>query len=275
MYPDLEPIANLKFGEASQRISEEMRNVLEQALAGKGRGGAREATKLEVGLQRTEKMCRALFDIWVDLILRKNGCLTRRDAAFIAGKIAQVLGGARSSLIAGPDRPLLGSAGGEIERRTQAILGSIRRELEIRVREQEVFPKPESKMANNTHFHLNISNSSVSNLNLGSQVGSINSVLQSISGEGEAQDLAKVLKEITEAVVADAILQDSQKREAVQALSDVAKQAQLNPTERSTGTLKAIFSWLPSIISASADLTVLWDKVAPTVKTFFGLLGLK
>lgn len=271
MYKGLEPIANLKFAKASQEISGEMRNVLGQALAGKGRGGAREATKLQVGLQSAEKKCRALYEIWVDLISRKNGRLTRQDAAFIAGRIAQVLAGARTSLISGPDRPMLGSAGGEIERRTQSILGSIRRDLEIRVREQEVFPKPETEKAQNSHFHLNISNSKVSNLNLGSQVGSINSVLQSISGEGEAQHLAKALKEITEAVMADAALQDSQKQEAVQALSDVARQSQLDEAERSTGTLKAIFTWLPTLISASADLTVLWDKVAPTVKTFFGL----
>jgi hypothetical protein len=254
-----------------QQISEEMQNVLEQGLAGKGRGGAREATKLEVGLQRIDKMCRALCEIWLDLILRKNGRLTRQDAAFIAQKIEEVLAGARTSLISGRDRPMLGSAGGGVERRTLTIIGSIRRDLEIRVREQEVFPNAKAEMAQNSHVHLNISNSNVSNLNLGSQVGSINSALQSISGEGEAQNLAKALKEITEAVIADATLQDSQKREAVQALSDVARQSRLDEAERSTGTLKAIFTWLPTLISASADLTVLWDKIAPTVKTFFGL----
>ena len=123
-----------------------------------------------------------------------------------------------------------------------------------------------------SNIHLHIENSSVANLNLGSQVGTINAALESISAQQGAspQDLALALKQLTEATVAHAALPPGEKQEIVQALSTLAEQATKKPEERSQGTLRAIISWIPTSIAAAGDLTTLWDKYGPAIRAYFG-----
>lgn len=120
-------------------------------------------------------------------------------------------------------------------------------------------------------IHLHIENSSIANLNLGTQVGTINAALEVISGQpGPSQEVAEALKQLTEATVAEQALPDLEKQEIVQALSTLAEQAAKKPEERSKGPLRAIVGWLPTAIAAAADLTTLWGKFGPAIKVFFG-----
>jgi hypothetical protein len=120
-------------------------------------------------------------------------------------------------------------------------------------------------------IHLHIENSSIANLNLGTQVGTINAALEVISGQpGPSQEVAQALKQLTEATVAEKALPDLEKQEIVQALSTLAEQAAKKPEERSKGPLRAIVAWLPTAIAAAADLTTLWGKFGPAIKVFFG-----
>jgi hypothetical protein len=119
---------------------------------------------------------------------------------------------------------------------------------------------------------IHIQNSNVANLNIGSQVGTINAASESISGSGDAQEFARALKELTEAVVScQSTLHDTEKQEFVQVLSTIAEQAARKPEERSKGTLKAAVAWIPTAISAASNLASLWDKVGPTIRTYLGV----
>ena len=118
--------------------------------------------------------------------------------------------------------------------------------------------------------NLHIENSTLGNLNLGSQIGTINIALETVSDQGPAfRGFAEALREFTEATLSQHLLTDSEKSEIVQALSTVAEQATKKPDERSYGTLKAVLLWLPSAISAATDLVTLWDKCGPAIKVFF------
>jgi hypothetical protein len=109
-----------------------------------------------------------------------------------------------------------------------------------------------------TVVHLNIHNSNIANL----QMGTINTALETISSEGGNQlEFANAIKELTEAIVSQKDLKDDEKRETVQALSTVAVEAQKKPAERSTGTLKAIIPYIPAALASISQLESLWEKV--------------
>ena len=122
-----------------------------------------------------------------------------------------------------------------------------------------------------TSIHLQ--NSSIANLNLGTQVGTINAVVQAMQGEGDAQrQVARALEELAQAVLSSqTTLPESEKLEVLDSLTTIAEQAAKKPEERSKGTLKAIFGYLPTAISAASNLASLWDKVGPTIKGYLGL----
>jgi len=119
---------------------------------------------------------------------------------------------------------------------------------------------------------VNVQNSNVANLNLGSQIGVINAALQSISdGGARQQEFARAIERLTQAVLSTAALQAAEKQEVVDALSTIAEQGVRKPGERSNGTLKAAVAWLPTAISAAKDLASLWETLGPIIKTYLGL----
>jgi hypothetical protein len=121
-------------------------------------------------------------------------------------------------------------------------------------------------------INLHVQDSNIANLNLGSQIGTINASLQVISGHGPSeQEFAQALKELTEAVVSQPDLPDPQKQEVVEALTTIAEEATKKPEQRSKVTLKALVSWIPVTISAVKGLSDLWEKFGPIIKAHLGL----
>jgi hypothetical protein len=126
--------------------------------------------------------------------------------------------------------------------------------------------------SNRSVVNLQIQHSNVANLNLGSQIGTINSALESMSKEGgDQQDLVQALKQITEAVVSQRALPDAEKQDIVDALTTVAEQAAKKPEERSNGTLKAVAKWLPTAITGVSELTKLWETVSPIIRSHLNI----
>jgi hypothetical protein len=121
--------------------------------------------------------------------------------------------------------------------------------------------------------NVHIQNSNVANLNLGSQVGTINAVLDSISGMGNTQqEFAVAIKELTEAAVSpETALTDTQRQEFVDVLATIAEQGAKPPEQRATGVVKAAVKWIPTAISAASNLVSLWDKLGPTILRFLGV----
>jgi hypothetical protein len=130
----------------------------------------------------------------------------------------------------------------------------------------------EDLQMNRPIINLHVQDSNIANLNLGSQIGTINASLQTISDQGASEhEFAQVLKELTEAVVSQKDLPDPEKQEVVQALSTIAEQATKKPEQRSKVTLKALVSWIPTAISAAKGLSDLWDKFGPIIQAHLGL----
>ncbi|MGD0801425.1 MAG: hypothetical protein ABR906_08930 [Terracidiphilus sp.] len=153
MYEDLNQIAQLKLSKEIESISKDTLERVKEirreytALAGSsvGRSGQHEASVGRVQIDGAEQMVRALYRIWVDLIKQRKDHISRPDIAFIANKVdgyARTQKGhlhkAFSSQRMGAVINLLTQEG---ERQMYALAADARRDLEIMVREQEVFPK--------------------------------------------------------------------------------------------------------------------------------------
>src|SRR5882757_1259621 len=138
---DLETIARLEYAKAAEKIAREGHTKMQNVLANMPRGGQMEAAKLKIQLDQTEESCRAYVQIWQDLLEERNGGnLTRADADFIVAKVLEITASKKASLLGGPNAPRLANAAAEAGIRMDGIVGSVRRDLEIRIRRQQAFP---------------------------------------------------------------------------------------------------------------------------------------
>jgi hypothetical protein len=312
------------------------------------RSGQHDAQLGRIRIESIEKIARALYEIWVDLIERRNGRIQRSDIPFILDKVDEFVKAQTVHLNNAFERQGEAGVGAgvsqllaqEAAQRMYAVSANLRRDLEIMVRENEALPRTSTKEASMSKtpsrysvgrrvlfgmtnrpgivksvsnvpgqmgefVHqlqderteevlpvlgcdirpfpsldedlqvnrptIHIENSTIANLNLGSQVGTINASVQQMSkGDESQQEFARALQELTEAVVS-ATLADAQKKEVVEALSTMAEQATKKPEERSTGILKALVAWIPSAIGTAHHLTALWDKFGPIIRTHLGV----
>ena len=149
MYEDLEPIANLKYGQMIGPILSRMEEQLAEAVASFGQrglafSGAIEAERLKIRVEASERICRMLYEIWLDLIVRRTGGrITREDVTFIMERVERCAEARARDLrsvtgtIPVASKDAITKQG---DMRMQGMAGSIRAELEIKLREQEAFP---------------------------------------------------------------------------------------------------------------------------------------
>jgi len=141
MNEQLEQIASLELIKAADQISREMQEKL-TVVRGMLRGAKLEAAKLEIRLDRSERVCQECTLIWVDLLETKNGgWLTRDDVDFIVAKVRKVVEGCSRNLAMDPEPPRLADAAKIIATSLDGIIASIKRDLEIRIRRHQAFSK--------------------------------------------------------------------------------------------------------------------------------------
>jgi hypothetical protein len=95
--------------------------------------------------------------------------------------------------------------------------------------------------------------------------------LTAVGGNDQrSKDFSTALKQLTEAVVNSPELNDQQKKEALDALSFVGKQAEEPAQKRQTGVLKPVLEAIPKILSSASALVTLWHTAGPHIGAFFG-----
>jgi pyrimidine deaminase RibD-like protein len=143
MDKELEVIANLEYGKAVERIAQETQEKVRKATTGMPRGGQIEATRLRLYLEQAKEICQEWSRIWVELLEAKHGgYLSRDDANFIIGKVREMGELRKRDFTSLPDRSIrLASASAEIDAKIAGFVGSITRDIEIRIRKQESLPK--------------------------------------------------------------------------------------------------------------------------------------
>jgi len=268
----LKEIATLEFGREMERLSAEYvqkhRMAINQSAA---RGSISPATTLNIDVEHIDAVVRAYAKIWLDLLEEKHsGVLARQHVDFIVEEIKGVAAARKSSTLSHPGIPQhnVAAIAGEISRRTDSIVASVRRDLEIRLRRQEAGLRkdPQEKQA----VHISITNAA--NVNLGTQVGTINAALNTVAEQSQShREFAQAIKQVSDLIAQSPSIQESEKQQALQVISELVNQAGLKPQDRSTGTIKALVTGFGSMIGAAADVTTLWIVYSPIIRTFFGI----
>jgi hypothetical protein len=269
MYADLKKIATMEFAKEVERLAIEKEQKLRDARSKNRPTGLAVRSVLDVELEYSEAICRAYAKIWLNLLEEKyDGILTRQHVEFISEEIRSRAAARKSGLLNGPSGQQFHSSGDHIARRMDVIVASIRRDLEIRISRQEagLSKEPQSKDRVNVTIH------NAANVNLGSQVGTINATLNAVADQSQAhRELAAAIRELTNAILQSQNINNDDKQAAFQVISTLVKEAQVKPEERSTGTLKALIAGFPSIIGPAADITTLWMVYVPMIRSFFGI----
>jgi len=120
---------------------------------------------------------------------------------------------------------------------------------------------------------INISRSTIGILNTGDieEVQSISVNVSTLVESGHSE-IAKALKNLTEAVAAEQKISSEERAELLDQLEELSRQATLKPEERAkTGVIKAILTSLATGLSAASGLAELWSTWGPAIRRFFGL----
>jgi hypothetical protein len=115
---------------------------------------------------------------------------------------------------------------------------------------------------------LNVSHSSVSNLNLGTQVGQIQTIVSGLEGKG-LPELAAAVKTLTESIL-DAppqILKDSSRRDAVEVMATIGEEIAKPVESRSPGVLRALGTNLLGLVGHVDKVAAAYELLKAGAKT--------
>lgn len=111
---------------------------------------------------------------------------------------------------------------------------------------------------------LNISNSTIGNLNLGTVVGNLTASVNALNQQGQA-DLAREIKALAEALASTDIPND-QRRDLLEHLSVVSYEVTLPPDQRKPATLRLAIQALQKGLMIAGQLAPLWQPIEQILK---------
>jgi len=91
-----------------------------------------------------------------------------------------------------------------------------------------------------------------------------------VNGMGH-KELAQILKELTQALIANPSLGSRERKEAVENLHTLAGEASAPQEQRKIGTVKAALGYLPGLLSASTDVLNYFQVHLVDIQRFFGI----
>jgi hypothetical protein len=111
--------------------------------------------------------------------------------------------------------------------------------------------------------HVNISNSTIANLNLGNVIGDLNGSIQTLTTAGQSE-LADAVRQLSEAITTSGEL--ANRKELLENLTHVSEQAALPAEKRKLGPLKATVGCLKTGLAVGSQLLPLWLKVEEALR---------
>ena len=154
---------------------------------------------------------------------------------------------------------------GDIERLRQQYVTEAETLRDNRTLEAEM-PKPS---LSNTHITLNINNSEVANLNLGTQVGQIRNSVGELQRKG-LQQVAEAVKALTEEIMAAPpdLLTNPKKQEAVELVATMAEEFEKPPVERRVSALHVVGAGLFAIVRHVDKIAAAYDLLRAAAKAY-------
>ncbi len=148
--------------------------------------------------------------------------------------------------------------------RLSKIAGAIEREAEMISREVSLGALEPAKPA----VTVNIQDSTVATLNLGTVMGNIQSIVATLQ-QGQPE-VAIALQKLIEAVAADETLGD-RRRDAIESLGQIGEEATRPEDRRRTGLVKTLLVGVGTLLAVSANATQIWQTLGPIIARHFGV----
>ena len=135
---------------------------------------------------------------------------------------------------------------------------------------QPTRPSSRGTITYKTEIHLRDSTIGVLNTGEIKDVQSISVNVATLAESGHAE-MAKALKELTEAVAASHDLSADDRAYVLENLEELSRQAALPPNERTkSGVIKSIASGVGASLSAAGGLAEVWSTWGSVIRAYFG-----
>lgn len=128
-----------------------------------------------------------------------------------------------------------------------------------------------AKPSENERISVTISHSKVGNLNLGTIIGNVNSILVGLSDSEENAAFKQAIREIMEAVAQAEDLDDALKSEVVENLQFISNEATKPPQDQKKSIIRAILQGIGVSLNTAGSLASIWTAAGPRILSFFGL----
>ena len=112
---------------------------------------------------------------------------------------------------------------------------------------------------------INISESTIAALNLGTVVGDLNASIQTLNKHGQGK-LAGLIQRLTEAIAGSTEVQDAARKELLEHVSFVSTEAALPPEKRKMAPLKSSLAFLRETLTTVSQLAALWPPIERVLK---------
>ncbi len=113
---------------------------------------------------------------------------------------------------------------------------------------------------------FNISNNTISGLNLGTVMGNLNASVQILQTHGD-QEIAEAIERLTNAIGNSKEIRDEDRKELLENVAQISREASSDPAQRKPGVIKACFALLTSSLSTAKELIPLLHDVYEKLKT--------
>jgi hypothetical protein len=118
-----------------------------------------------------------------------------------------------------------------------------------------------------THNHINIDRSVIGAINT-AQVERIDVAMQNIQNGGDP-GLSTAFKELTEAIIQNQQINDSDRRQLVENLTFLAEQAALPDQQRQKGIAKIVVQATSGLIATAANAATIWGQWHAHISALF------
>jgi hypothetical protein len=244
--------------------------LLERQLAKQGllQSGPRYVRELEIRFEKVGKVIERAIDKRKQLSRKVPDLLAPTNLSKLREKLVRHVDGAldaehtrmatSGSAYPGSVAAALGRVAGM---RADGLKGAVAQSLEILRLESRLGLHEDSKSVT-----LNISNSTIAGLNLGTVVGDLNASVQSLNSHGQP-DLANAISRLAEALATSQEVQADRQKELLEHLALVSTEMALPSEKRKMGPLRSSINALREGVALAGQLAALWTPVEQILKT--------
>jgi hypothetical protein len=258
----LEEIKLLQVIDDSTKLRDRKIQSLHAELAAKGalQSGRGWLAESEIRWDSIWSVVETIIGVRKDLGRRVPDLLRHDHLNSLERKLAQLVDGTATAANDANARLQIPAAGAALNQESATRANALRHRITTELTALELEARLGIHTPQNAALTVNISQSTIAALNLGTIVGDLTGTIHSLSNSGH-QDLAEALGRVTEAVATSSEIPDSTRKNLIEHLAFVASESAAPSEHRKMGPLRASISTLQSGLTIATQLTGLWTAV--------------